>query len=80
MTRRWSLVSLIAVLAVALAFVVFQVVRWELSDEEASGGGKPPGPSPSQSGGSGERRGRGFRFVTGSRLVAAARVGNGPRG
>lgn len=57
MTRRWSLITTIAVLAVALAFVVVQLVRGQGSGEpgkEQAGGkpaeGKPAGPGPSSGG------------------------------
>lgn len=40
MTRRWSLIATIVVLAVGLAFVVTQLVRGQ--DSEAQAGAKPP--------------------------------------
>jgi hypothetical protein len=48
MTRRWSLISTIAVLAVALAFVVVQLVRGQASEDSGKqqAGEKPGAPSP----------------------------------
>ncbi|MFJ7492677.1 hypothetical protein ACIQZB_15750 [Streptomyces sp. NPDC097727] len=50
MTRRWSLITAIAVLTVALAFVVVQLVRGQGSSKEHTGkeqaGAKPAASSP----------------------------------
>ncbi|WP_336047350.1 LamG domain-containing protein [Streptomyces sp. CA2R101] len=54
MTRRWSLITTIAVLTVALAFVVAQLVRGQGDEEagKAQAGGKSSEPSPSSEAGS----------------------------
>ncbi|MDI3405736.1 LamG domain-containing protein [Streptomyces cavernicola] len=67
MTRRWSLISLITVLALALAFVVVQLVTWESPAEEASGGK----PGPAQSGGAAALRGDGWWPLHGSGTARA---------
>lgn len=47
MTRRWSLIAVIAALAVALAFVVFQIVTGDTSREKAADSKKTSSPEPS---------------------------------
>ncbi|MEU3740152.1 MULTISPECIES: LamG domain-containing protein [unclassified Streptomyces] len=46
MTRRWPLITTIAVLTVALAFVVVQLVRGQDSGKEEEAGAKPAASSP----------------------------------
>ncbi|MFE3886524.1 LamG domain-containing protein [Streptomyces lydicus] len=54
MTRRWSLITTIAVLTVALGFVVTQLVRGQGAEGagKEQAGGKPAGTVPSSGGGS----------------------------
>ncbi|MCF3144293.1 LamG domain-containing protein [Streptomyces platensis] len=52
MTRRWSLITTIAVLTVALAFVVVQLVRGQGPEDSEKSGKKQAGPGPGADAGS----------------------------